>query len=526
MHTRTPTRRLHSFHATVALGMAATLAVACRPSDSTTPLASSSAVVPTSPSTELSRDGRPPLARHVLLLSIDGFHASDLTRLIASNPSSALARLAARGTSFLNASTSKPSDSFPGLLAMVTGASPKSTGVYYDDSYDRLLSAPGSDCSTHGTEVVYDESIDIDSDRLDAGGGIDPTKLPRDGSRGCTPVLPHQFLRVNTIFEVAKAAGLRTAWSDKHPAYEILNGPSGRGLDDAFNPEVNSVGPNGSPTDNVANAEAYDDIKVAAILNEIAGRDHAGVREVGTPAIFGMNFQEVSVGQKTVGYLDAAGTPTAGLADAIRHTDASIGAMVQALERRGLLDQTLIIVSAKHGQSPIDPALRRIVSSKLIPNAVNAISPGLVAQATEDDVALLWLTDQSLTNTVSATLRAQATPLAIESVLSGPSLAAMFGDPRMDSRTPDVIALPSHGVIYTKPTATKVAEHGGFAHDDTNVPILLAGPTVEHEINLAPVQTAQIAPTILQALGLNPASLRGVQLEGTRALIDTRAEGR
>lgn len=514
MHTRTASHPRLTIHTILALGLAATLLGACRPADNTV----SSQLAPTSPSTDLSYEARTRLVKHVLLLSIDGFHALDLTRFITTHPSSALGRLAARGTSFLNASTSKPSDSFPGMLAMVTGASPKSTGVYYDDSYDRLLSAPGSDCSTHGAEIVYDESIDIDSDRLDAGGGIDPAKLPRDPSRGCAPVFPHQFLRVNTVFEVAKAAGLRTAWSDKHPAYEILNGPSGHGIDDAFNPEVNSVGPNGGPTDNVSNAEAYDDIKVAAILNEIAGRDHTGGALVGTPAIFGMNFQAVSVGQKTVGYVDASGTPTAGLADALRHTDASIGSMVQALDRRGLLDHTLIIVSAKHGQSPVDPTLRRIVSSKLIPNAINAIAPGLVGQATEDDVALIWLTNQSLTNQVVSTLTSQAMPLAIESVLSGSTLAAMFGDPRLDSRTPDVIALPQHGVIYTKPTATKVAEHGGFAHDDTNVPILVAGPTISHEINLMPVHTAQIAPTILHALGLDASALRGVQLEGTSAL--------
>ena len=34
--------------------------------------------------------------------------------------------------------------------------------------------------STKGTEVVYDESIDFDSTKLDGGGGIDPTKLPLD----------------------------------------------------------------------------------------------------------------------------------------------------------------------------------------------------------------------------------------------------------------------------------------------------------------------------------------------------------
>jgi len=50
-------------------------------------------------------------------------------------------------------------------------------------------------------------------------------------------VYPHSYLKVNTVFEVARAAGLRTAWSDKHPAYEILNGPSGAGVQDLFTPE-------------------------------------------------------------------------------------------------------------------------------------------------------------------------------------------------------------------------------------------------------------------------------------------------
>ena len=45
----------------------------------------------------------------------------------------------------------------------------------------------------------------------------------------CEPVYPHQFQRLNTIMEVIHEAGRRTAWSDKHPAYEIISGPSGQG---------------------------------------------------------------------------------------------------------------------------------------------------------------------------------------------------------------------------------------------------------------------------------------------------------
>src|SRR6266550_9053346 len=100
-----------------------------------------------------------PIAR-VLLISVDGLHASDLQGYVATHPESTLAQLSARGRTYTHASATKPSDSFPGLLAMVTGGTPRSTGVYYDDSWDRSLAAPGSNCSVQGTETLYDESID------------------------------------------------------------------------------------------------------------------------------------------------------------------------------------------------------------------------------------------------------------------------------------------------------------------------------------------------------------------------------
>ena len=147
---------------------------------------------------------------HVLLLSVDGLHAADLARFVEANPQSALAGLAGRGVTYTTASAARPSDSFPGLLAIVTGGGPATTGVWYDDSYDRTLAAPGSDCSKPGTEVIYDESIDKDPTAIDSGGGIDPALLPRDPANGCSPVYPHQFLKVNTIFR----GGAPARWPD------------------------------------------------------------------------------------------------------------------------------------------------------------------------------------------------------------------------------------------------------------------------------------------------------------------------
>lgn len=455
--------------------------------------------------------------QHVLLISVDGMHEVDLERYVSQHPASALAQLAQRGVLYSNASTSRPSDSFPGLLSMVTGGTPRSTGIFYDDSYDRTLSPPGSNCATVGTEVVYDESIDKNPNTLDGGGGIDPATLPRDPNNGCTPVYPHSFLRVNTIFEVIKSAGLRTAWADKHPAYELVNGPSGQGVDDLYTPEIAST------DGTTAGTEAYDSLKVQAILNEIDGKDHTGLQTVGVPAIFGMNFQAVSVTQKLAGagYLDTQATPSPALAGALDFVDQSLGRMLDELREQHLSNSTAIILSAKHGQSPIDPTQHLIVDSNLIPNVVNSIQFGLLAQATQDDVALLWLNDQSKTSTVVAQLNANAQQLHIQQILSGDSLKQLFNDPLKDARTPDIIVLPDHGVIYAKITATKIAEHGGFTDDDTHVDLLIASPLLKKAKTVfTSVQTTQIAPTILRLLGLDPTVLQAVQIEQTQVLPD------
>ncbi|HMC80901.1 MAG TPA: alkaline phosphatase family protein, partial [Acidimicrobiia bacterium] len=255
----------------------------------------------------------PSRSHHVLLISVDGLHDFDLNLWVAQHPESNLADLVDQGTTYNQASTSIPSDSFPGLLAMVTGGTPKSTGVFYDAAYDRSLYPPGSACQgPQGTQTVYDETIakpDAAGHIPFSGGAIDPSRLPlRKVDDRCDPVQPRDFLKVNTIFGVAHAAGLRTAWSDKHPAYQIVEGPgTEKTVDDLFTPEINAdVTPPDFPrpdlaiTDWVPNTIHYDRIKVAAVRNQIDGLDSSGHTRVGVPAIFGMNFQAVSVAEKLV----------------------------------------------------------------------------------------------------------------------------------------------------------------------------------------------------------------------------------
>ena len=534
--------------------------------------------------------------RHVLLISIDGMHAADFSNcaqgIAGANGGKPycpnLAALATTGVNYTAASSSKPSDSFPGLMTIVSGATPRAMGVYYDVAYDRSLNGPqvqtgngnGPGRCTAGAPPTgftteYEEGLDIDQTKINGGapgasltdGGIkslDATKMDRDPARGCAPVYPWQFVRVNTIYGVIHNAGGYTAWSDKHPAYASVAGRDGVGvLDDYYSPEINSnvIGlpgvltpagmscasvPDGAAdptawTTSFKNIQCYDTLKVNAILNEIAGKTHSGAHAK-TPTIFGMNFQAVSVGQKLVengttgGYLDAAGTPTDGLLSEIEYVDDSVGQMVIKLKDRGLYESTLVIITSKHGQSPIDPnALDRIPDktsnglspATLISNQLHAAMPasedpnGSGIGATEDDVSLLWLTNPSFTDAAVALLEANRAQIGGGQLFYGSSLALNYNWPGLpptgDPRTPDIILTPNVGAIYTGSTK-KVMEHGGFAHDDVNVMLLLSNPAIRPHTVFSEVGTLQVAPTILKALGLDPSNLDGVRLEGTGAL--------
>jgi len=532
--------------------------------------------------------------KRVLLVSVDGMHAVDFLNCAngigTANHGTpfcpAIAALGQTGVNYVAANTSKPSDSFPGLTAIITGGSPAYTGVYYDVAYSRALDGPAvmtgngngpgtctAGAAPTGFTTEYEEGIDIDQSKVNGGapgaaltdGGIrsiDPQKLDRDPAQGCKPVWPWEFVRANSIFSVIHAAGGYAAWSDKHPAYSsVASGIGPSALDDFYAPEINSnvIGlpgvttptgiscatvrdPNSDLsawTNSFQNIQCYDTLKVDAILNEIDGKNHLGTRKTEVPTIFGMNFQALSVGQKLIepsnstagGYLDAAGTPSAALLDEFKFVDASIGAFVSELKKQGLYDSTLIVITAKHGQSPIDP-------SRYVGQTINGTSPAtLLSNAgyipwsestnnptgigpTEDDVSLLWLNSPSDTVAALAILEANpsmSTGIGLGQIYYGPSLVLNFNDPTLDPRTPDIIVTPNVGVTYSGSTK-KQAEHGGFAHDDTNVILLLSHPDFEARTVSAAVGTAQVAPTILEALGLDPRKLDAVRAEGTGVL--------
>ncbi len=502
--------------------------------------------------------------KHVLLISIDGLHALDVANYVAAHPGSALAELSEHAITYSNARTPANSDSFPGLLALITGGSPNSHGLFYDVSFNRSIFDPtNTTCSGQpGNMQVFDESIDVYKmvNGLPVSQNvIDPTKLPRfiDENGKCSPKYPHEAMRSNTIFEVIKSEGGRTAWADKHPAYDLVNGPSGKGVDDLFTPELTNAGGFDNTVSVVCTAQ-NDWLKVQGILNEIHGFTHDGKTKVGVPAVFGMNFQAVSVGQKLEkdnkvsapslacptdtdpsingqpgGYTDGAGNPTAVLAYGLKKTDDALAAMIAALKKQGIYGSTLFIVTAKHGQSPINPVKTNKpghfadlvaalpdgstnAAALAIANA-NACATGPCGFVQDDDIALIWLQDQTQTAVVADYLNANAGLLFIDEVMAGAELKLKFNSPLKDPATPDILVQPIYGTIYTG-SKTKNAEHGGFSFGDTNVGLLVSNPGIDARTVKSPVATSQVGASILKALGIEPNELQAVRKEGTRVL--------
>ena len=214
------------------------------------------------------------------------------------------------------------------------------------------------------------------------------------------------------------------------------------------------------------------------MVNEIRGFDHTGASQVGTPAIFGMNFQSVSTAEKLPssggqpgGYLAGGATPGPVLSSALDFIDASIAKFQDALDAAHLGHNTTIILSAKHGQSPQDPAsLTRIPDGPILDaldaawNTAKHTTSGLVAFSINDDAMVIWLKDRSaqattfakdfLTHYTGVGNDINSNPKAFTSaglskIYSGRAAAKFFGVHPGNIRVPDLSGVTQHGVVYT-----------------------------------------------------------------------------
>lgn len=470
-------------------------------------------------------------AARVILISIDGMHAMDLANWVAAHPHSALAELTARGVTYTNAHVPW-ADPAAGLVALATGGTPLTTGILGSDGYDRALSPAGSHCETKGAPIFIDQrntdqrntdkrTTDQRIEHSDAPAGkLDPSKMPLAPQHGCTPVFPHDLLRVNNIFEVMKAQGARTAWAGESASLtDLYQGPSGHGLDEACGFEHVQ----GSFKDDVSASIASDERRVAALLHWIDGKNCTGSSNAPVPVLFGMSFASIGAAQaaKGMGYSDVTGTPSRGLEVSLVFTDEAIGRIIQRLKDRHLYDSTWIIVTSPYGHAPIDPRKRRVISIEELTAAANSIQPGhsgLAAHVSGGDVGMIWLHDSSMTTAVVKAYGDRSAALGIQEIYSGAKLGLTLNLPDQDTRMPDIILQPELGVAWVSPTDTAAPIYGGMQDEDTHVALLVAGSQLTGRVDKTWVPTSQVAPLLLRALGLEKFDLQALHREHTPAL--------
>ena len=137
--------------------------------------------------------------KYVAVFSVDGLHSSDVGKYVSLRPKSTIADLLETGYEYTNAFTSAPSDSFPGSLNVFTGASPRTTGVWYDDVWDRSFYPPFSVSKTRCEGPAGAEGATLCKAMLDVSADTD-AQSPMMKARITTPLSSSPAESILTTF--------------------------------------------------------------------------------------------------------------------------------------------------------------------------------------------------------------------------------------------------------------------------------------------------------------------------------------
>ena len=449
-------------------------------------------------------------AARVLLLNIEGMHALDLSLWVAAHPSSALAELSRRGVTYTNAHVPW-ADPAVGLVAVVTGGSPRSTGIVTVDGYDRSLSSLGSACGTTGARAGA--PIPLNSGAAHAENAQTVQRLALDPRLGCAPVTPHALLRVNTLFEIVHARSGRSAWAGNSAALtDLLRGPSGQGLDEACDASESTD----VRVDSVPFEAKQDASRVDALLKWIDGRDCSG-RVASVPEIFGATLTAFDAAERDgmSAYQSYDGRPSATVNQALTATDGQVLRILAALKKKHLYDTTWIVVTAAFGEGAISPRRSKSIDASSLAAAADSVERSAVMHVAADGPAMLWLRDGAKTGQVIAALAKQADALGISTIASGAELALTMNAPSEDPRMPDIVIEPRESIRYS---VRGSHIDGGDREDETHVPLLISGVQFTGRVDKTWVPVTQVAPLLMRALGMDKFDLDALHHEHTPAL--------
>ncbi|MDP9051477.1 MAG: alkaline phosphatase family protein [Acidobacteriota bacterium] len=429
-------------------------------------------------------------AERVLIISIDGLRAVNLANFVSSHPQSALAELSRRGVTYTNAHVAWP-DTAAGMMAIVSAGSPISTGIFSSEGYDRSLQRDGKGCERGASALNF------------AAGHVELLKP----ESGCGTQQAHDLVRVNSVFDLVHAAGGRTAWADANAVYaDLLLGPYGKALNDVF-----VATPPLEGTDRISAAEEQDRECVDAVVQWIGSGPNV-------PRLSGLSLLGFDAAQQS---LPLSQTAAEGAASNVKrspleHIDAQLRKFVDALRKAGLFDSTWIIVTAPHG-SIGDRANLRVVDAVRVEQVAKTVAGDDIGRVVAGTAAMVWLKHPEKTDNLVKAYRAKMMELGIGAIYFGEKLKLIMNTAEDDSRMPDVILEPLTGVEWSRDR--QWPEHlGGFSDDENHVALLISGTQLTRRVDKTPVQTGQIAPLILQILGMDKLDLQALHKEHVPAL--------
>src|SRR6185437_16377214 len=172
------------------------------------------------------------------------------------------------------------------------------------------------------------------------------------------------YNRMPSVFQAATSAGLTSMFIAKDPAYAFLNGTpaAGPGITDLETPNPKVICPD---VLDYQGFKRYADANFTSLINSLTGP--------AAPAIAGDYVQAVSSAQKFGGVSSAATD------QAIGFEDNEVQRLVTALQASGAWDQTVLIITGDHGNTPLRPNPPDCVQNDVsAANGCSFISPASV----------------------------------------------------------------------------------------------------------------------------------------------------
>lgn len=213
----------------------------------------------------------------------------------------------------------------------------------------------------------------------------------------------------------------------------------------------------------------------------------------------------------------------------MRDFDRDLGLMEDAYQRAGVLNQTLWVVTADHGMSPI----KRFIPDSIFTDAV-ARAGTTAPEISYNTATYIWLRNQARARAVAANIIARRDP-GIQSVYylaptkhgsqytraAGPALNAGVDAANRfllatleNGHQPQVVAFCRRRETSSSTSTHWRADHGGASWGVQHVPLILAGPGIRSgQVISAPAQLEDVAPTALVDMGVRPVGMEGHVLD-------------